>query len=520
MKKPSEEKQILDAAMEGASAEVLQRYGAAVKEHVSAYSGKDAGKSLAKGLKSISHSKVHPDHKAANIKQQAGFSAEVKSVARKNAEHIMKGEPDRLIRTDDVLLDDGTKNINDQIYDISELDANGKFVPTSQMKFVGKDAPAMLDRLCEKKFEKYFEQGATIDIPDDFYEELIGTGGKDGLIDRKIADLKAQLERMEKDGKTEAAESIRERIEKNETIKRSIRKSGLTNKEAIEARKHPLLSTGKDIVKVSARAGLEAAKIGAAVSGSISIVKNMVSYTKGEIDAEEAAKRVVKDTAYGSEISFATAFSGSAINGIMKNASSETVRTLAGTNLATTFVVTLKDVGVIVSRYCKGELDGTACVEEFGRKCVGQLGSAMYSTIATSAVSGGGAVMKISAGVAGSTFGFMAATRVFEECKTALKEYQLAKEERIRVEAACEEAVAMIRQYRDEMNRAVEEYLDVHLSAFEEGFDSMDRALLEDDINGFLAGNARIQEVLGHGIQFRNQEEFDSLMLSDEAFTL
>ena len=78
----------------------------------------------------------------------------------------------------------------------------------------------------------------------------------------------------------------------------------------------------------------------------------------------------------------------------------------------------------------------------------------------------------------------------------------------------------MIRQYRDEMNRAVEKYLGVHLSAFEEGFDSMDRALLEDDINGFLSGNARIQEVLGHGIQFRNQEEFDSLMLSDEAFSL
>lgn len=73
------------AAIEGASAEVVQRYGSAIKQHYVAYSGVDneAGRELSRGLKSISKSKVNNKDYDRNIKQQAGFSAEVKSTARK-----------------------------------------------------------------------------------------------------------------------------------------------------------------------------------------------------------------------------------------------------------------------------------------------------------------------------------------------------------------------------------------------------------------------------------------------------
>ena len=39
-----------------------------------------------KGLKQISDEKVNPDYEYQDIHQQAGFSAEVKDVARENAE--------------------------------------------------------------------------------------------------------------------------------------------------------------------------------------------------------------------------------------------------------------------------------------------------------------------------------------------------------------------------------------------------------------------------------------------------
>ena len=122
--------------------------------------------------------------------------------------------------------------------------------------------------------------------------------------------------------------------------------------------------------------------------------------------------------------------------------------------------------------------------------------------------------------MAGSTLGFMAATAVYEEIAQSLKDYELAKEDRIRIEAACEESIMLIRQYREEMIAATEKYLRDHLEVFADGFRSMDKAILNADSNGLIVVNMRIQECLGWEIQFRNQAEFDSLMDSEDDFKL
>lgn len=92
----------IDGIVNAESAETIQRYGAAVKEHVVAYTGIDneTGKHLKKGLKSISQSKINPQYANQNIQQQAGFSAEVKAAARENAERIIRGDKNRTNRTD------------------------------------------------------------------------------------------------------------------------------------------------------------------------------------------------------------------------------------------------------------------------------------------------------------------------------------------------------------------------------------------------------------------------------------
>ena len=108
----------------------------------------------------------------------------------------------------------------------------------------------------------------------------------------------------------------------------------------------------------------------------------------------------------------------------------------------------------------------------------------------------------------------------YEVLSTALHDYELAKEERIRVERECAEAVELIRQYRRDMSRDVENYLATHDELFNRAFDAMDQALISNDIDGYLAGNAEIQESLGYLPRFRTQQEFDDLMASDDNFVL
>ncbi len=502
------DKMLERVAMEGASAEIVDRYGNAVKEHFSAFSGKDAGKELKKGLRSISQNKVSDEYRKQNIKQQAGFSAEVKSVARNNADNIVKGKAERYIRTDDMGC------VNDPICDLKKLDTNGREIPGSgaQMKFVGKTPNELLNKLRSNKYRKYLDADAKLSIADDDYAALMG---KDG-IDKEIKNLKEQLERAEKDGNVKIASEKKAQIEDYEKIKKNLRRSGLTRDEAIEAREHPLRSTVKDVGKLAHKAGINQAKTGTVISGSISIVKNVVSCMKGEKEINDAALDVAKDIGTGAAFSYATAFSGTVINGVLKNSSHVYMRSLSNTNLAAGLVSTTVNVGKTMIRYLNGELTGAQCIETLGEQGVGELGSAMYSAIALAAVKGTGSIAtKVLAGMAGSTFGYAATVAVYQELATSLKEYELAVENRILIEAECEEAIRLICQYRKEMNAAVELYLSEHLEVFDTGFKTMDTAIMENDVNGFIAGNTMIQEVLGHQIQFRSQGEFDDFMSSD-----
>ena len=160
-----EDKIIDKVAIATGNADTVSRYGSANGEHIVAYKGIDneTGQIYSKGLKQISESRVHPDYKKSNIKQQSGYSAEVKSAAKKNAEKYINGDTkSRASRTDDISMQsDGKGNtiggINDQLYDIAEIDNNGMYVDgtASQLKFVGGTAEQCAQKLISAKYDKY-----------------------------------------------------------------------------------------------------------------------------------------------------------------------------------------------------------------------------------------------------------------------------------------------------------------------------------------------------------------------------
>lgn len=520
----NERKKILEyKIIQGAATETVQRYGSAVKEHLVSYSGIDneTGQQLTKSLKSISKSKVNPKCYNQNIKQQAGFSAEVKSTARNNAKNIINKSSKRSIRTDDM------GRVNDPLYDHVDLDVQGNIIKGSgsQMKFVGSTPDELLTKLNSKKFQKYIDADCLLSISDGDYDALMGVNGKQGIIDQKINSLNKQKDKAEKLGKSDIVAEKKTKIEKYKKIKKNIRKSGLTKKEAVEARLHPKISVAKDVAKVAHEAGIDQAKYGVVISGSISLIKNFVALVKGEKEIEEAATSIARDTGVGTALSYSTAFSGTVIKGAMQSSASGYVAQLSKTNLASGLVTTTLDIGRTIHRYFQGEVNSLECIEELGEKGVGEIGSAMFASMSFNSIKGV-AKKEISksmvavAGMTGATFGYIVATAVYQELANALKERDLAKEERIRVEAECKEAIHLIKQYRREMNEMVSQYLTERIQIFEDGFRAMDEAIMNNDVDGFIKGNADIQAVLGKKIQFATQEEFDALMLSDIALKL
>ena len=453
-----ENRRIMGKALEGAAVETVQRFGSAIKEHLAAYAGDrekpaDGTSRPPKTLKSIAETPTSNEFREQNIAQQAGFSAEVESAARKNADNIIAGKDTRFKRYDDV------KHVsNDPIVDIVEVDDLGKPIIGSeaQMKFVGSSPKELLNALKSKEYAKYRDAGVIMDIPDDYYDVLMGDG-PDG-INEQIRKRQVKLDGDRLTGKN-SPESIQQQIDDLKQIKKSLRKSGLTKSEALYAREHPKRMVAKDVAKVANKAGLQQARNGALIGGGVSLIRNMVACINGSIEPAEAARNVGVDAGLAAAFGYVTAFSGAAIKGAMQNASSEYLRSLSRTNVAATMVSTVTDVSKVVALYCRGEITGAACIERLGQQGMGQLGGVMGVAVAMAAIPADSAFMAAMVGMAGSTLGYAAAVAIYEELSTALHDYELAKEERIRVERECAEAVELIRQYRRDMSRDVENYL-------------------------------------------------------------
>jgi hypothetical protein len=283
----------------------------------------------------------------------------------------------------------------------------------------------------------------------------------------------------------------------------------------MEARKAPEVSTAKDIAKVSHRAGMEAAGTAAAISGGISIIRNIVDVVKGDKESDEAAIAVIKDTGTGAAVGYATASVGSALKGGMQNASNGIIRSMAKTNLPAQIVTATLETGKTLSKLFKGDIDGVKCLTELGEKGTGMVSSALFATIGQIAIP-----IPVVGAMIGNMLGYALSSACYGLLVGALNEAKLAHEERVRIEAECAEAIAMIREYRAELEKQVSMYLTDHLVAFHAAFDGIKNALQIGDVDGFIAGANSITRKLGGEPQFETFDEFETLMRGSDALIL
>jgi hypothetical protein len=354
--------------------------------------------------------------------------------------------------------------------------------------------------------------------------------GLNEYCEQKAKELREKADQHERMGKSELADKERQQAKNYEEVKNNIRDSGITTKKAVFYREHPKLATAIDIAGISHKAGLEQAKNGAVIGGSISIIKNFVAVAKAEKDIDDAVFDVATDTGSAVAISYSTAFTGSALKGVMQNSKSSITRGLSKSNLPATLVTVTLETGKTLSKYIKGEIDGVQCLEELGEKGTGMISSAMFASLgAAGAVSVFGKSFAIGqvlipipvvGGMIGGMVGYALSSACYGQLVSALKDAKIARERRIQIEAECAEAIHMIREYRAEIEAAVSKYLSEHITVFCMAFDEIKSALNIGDIDGFISGTNKITKKLGGKPQFENMIEFEDLMKSEMNLSL
>ena len=500
-KKESESFSNLEDAIIGASSiENVHRYGEAARQYVMAYSGIDAGERLTRGLKSISESRVNPDWVSNNLKQQAGYSAEVKYVADQNAQAIINGNDTRYIRTDDL------GNVNDPLFDHVKLDSSGNVIAGSgeQMKFIGKDARDWFQKMTTNKdFQKYFDENAKLTCPSDYYQGILNEA------DAKIAKLQTQIDQAKAAGYTDV--KAMHDLEKCYQLKENLQDSGITSKEAMFARTHPALSTAKDIASVSHQAGLAQMKWGAIIGGGMSVCKNFQAMWNKEISKTEFAKRVAQDTGKAAAISYVSTAGGSAIAGVMTNSSNALIQQVGSTALPAMIALATVQVGKSLWKLKNGKLTPHECVIEIRDNAIALTGSTIGAWAGQMLIP-----IPVVGALIGSVIGSVMSTMVFKDCISINLQAKLAREHRLVIEAQCVEAIQQIRQQRLQMQVIAAQYLTGYMQTFNNAFDLMKDAIMSDNIDEFIFANNLIIEKCGSKVQYGNLSEFKQLMKSKE----
>lgn len=302
---------------------IVQKYGNAVKEHLVAYCGVDnqTSQHFTRSLKSISQQKTNPNYEYQNLKQRAGFTAEVQESARVNAERAIQEQSGRVVRYDEI----GT--VNHPLYDLIDLDSSGNVIHGTgvQMKFLGGTPSECWRKVTSATCQKYIDSNTPIQVPSDYYDRMLV------IADEEYSRLTNQYRIFLAKNEHTKADFIKQRILHCNKTKGLLRKSKVSSTEAMYAVVYPEHYTAAEIIHTAHQAGFQASQSGALIGGGISILRNVVRLKNGDIEASDAIKNVALDTGKGAIGGYVVGTGGAILKGVMQNSSSDAIRILSET---------------------------------------------------------------------------------------------------------------------------------------------------------------------------------------------
>lgn len=456
-----------------------------------------------RGLYEISQSKVNPDYRATNLKQQAGFSAEVKETARTNADRAFQGDSHRVSRTDDLGA------VNDQLVDIAEVGADGKMVPGSgvQVKFVGSSPEACATKLLGEKYAKYAENDVSIMVPSDYYDET------KLAIQEKINQWENQIDNAKAKGDSERVARLQEKQQHAQKIKDNLKRSKVTNEDAIEARLTPKLSVAKDALGTMHRAGLEGAKYGAAIGCTVATMQHLVRVASGEEKASDALVAIGKETGQAAVGGYVASAASTGLATVMRQTGVKVLQSLSKSGVPAAMVsLAVSSFSSIASWMC-GEITAEQCLKDVGQNGMSVLGGMGGAVVGQAVVP-----IPVIGAILGSLVGTALSGFAARVTLTGIKEAEAAEAHQQMVHEQCEAYIQQMEAYRAQMNMQIQSYLRTNGAVFQSALDAMQQAMHTDDVEAFISGANRITTHLGGKPPIKSMDDLDRKM-ADDSFT-
>jgi hypothetical protein len=505
--KKGQKSTVLNSALTQATVETSVRGGQAAAEFMKAYSGIDheTGQIFNRSLKKIAESKINPNFAAQNIKQQAGFSAEVLSTAQKNADSIIRKSSVRTTRSEDLAQYGKNHPVVDQVDVVLGKVVAGTEV---QIKFVG-NTEHLVDSIVSGKGKQDLSryQNTKLGLPT---EQVDATKA---YCTAKAQSLRQQADAMEKLDKQDLAQKYRENAKTYERVGQQIEDTGLTTKEAIAAREHPKLTTAKKILSTSHQAATEAAKIGASITGVVSLATNAIELAQGEKSVHEAIEDTAVATGKAAAITYGSTLVGSTGGAMLRNSHNSVLRSIGKSNLPHLAVSFSVNAYQSIKKFHDGELSSSELAENLGEQALGLYASNAMATLSQIA---------IPIPIVGAAFGGMVGALVSQWlCQSVRESQQRVKASRHELKktlALCAALELETLQRRAEF----EKIMATHFCELQAATQSLLQSLRQhsNDADAFAQSINQFALTLGQRLQFSSVTEFEVFMSSDAPLVL
>ncbi len=373
----------IDIAIGMGNQAIVQREGEATSQIIQAYKGvryDSNGVDLehkGRNFKDIKNYKINQKYIEQNIKQQAGFDAELIDEARRNKLNIQLDNSQR-VRTSD-----GIGQTNNTKYDHVVLDAKGNIIlgSESQMKFYGTklQGQEVIYRVIDKiaQDESWNRYDTLIDIPAEQYE------GARSYAEKKASSLREQAIDLRKNNKNEIAQLLEQKADSYDYAGKKIRKSTVKTEEAIQARLNPELFTTKEIVKDINHAGIETAKGAILISSAIYTAQNIYSVMADNKSVEDVVVDVTTNIAKTGVVGYGLGIIETSIKTVMHSSNQELIRRCGNSSLPTAIATGIVEVTKSLKKYASGEISEDKLLIELGEKGVGMMACGYGATVGT-----------------------------------------------------------------------------------------------------------------------------------------
>lgn len=484
--------------------EIIQKHGEAASQIIQAYKGKrydEFGNELlhkGRSLEQISNYKVNPDYVDINIKQQAGFSAELLEESNRNHDAILRGSNIRRRTTD------GIGKTNDTQYDLVDIGPDGSISNPSQMKFLGinsKGQYSVIEKLANNESWDRYDQ--PIDIPKDQYEKA------KQYAEDKAAELSQQARKLRSQGQISKAKECEHKAERYKSAGKRIRASSVTEDDALLARTNPKKYVAQSILSDAHNAGKQAATGAVLVSGVVSLGQNICGICSGEVELEDAAISVATTTAKAGLTAYSVATTGSVIKAAMHTSNLDVIRKLGNTSLPTTIVTSTLEISRVIKQYANGEITEAQAFSELGKSGAGSLAASYGAAVGTILLPGIGTMV-------GSMVGYMISSAIYDSCLQVFTEADLAHDNYIRTKELCEAARDSMRQQRLMFEAEVNKLLQHRQITITQSTATIMNSLESLDTTDFTQALSNLAAEFGRELQFRSFDDFDQKMSPDD----